>query len=50
MIKRYCRVCESTENEFKKHSGNTKRGICKPCHNKYTKESFGILKGTKLNA
>jgi len=37
---RVCRVCSSTDKEFKIHSGNTRKGICKECHNEMTREYF----------
>lgn len=49
MLKRVCRKCGSTENEFKKHSGCTKKGTCKPCHNKYLREYFARKKDKNEN-
>lgn len=33
-----CRECKSSENEFKAHKSHKNTGICKPCHNAYTRQ------------
>jgi hypothetical protein len=37
---RICRVCLAKDKEFKIHSGNSRKGICKECHNETTREYF----------